>query len=87
MIIDEQGEKENVETLEYELSKGLIDFMHTSVPYTIKRLLVGDLKSIYVEGEENFMTITPNPFETDFECQSNSKKGGVRLTKNITFNW
>ena len=57
--------------IELELSKGLVEFMHTSVPCRIKRLLVADLKNIYVGGEENFRILKPNPFSDDFECQLN----------------
>lgn len=61
--------------------------MHTTVPYTIKRLLPADLKTIYVGSGENYIEVLPNPFQSDFECEGHSIKGGVRLTSNITFNW
>ncbi|KAL7295806.1 hypothetical protein TKK_0010856 [Trichogramma kaykai] len=78
-------EEENIDELEYELSKGLVEFMHTSVPYTIKRLLVADLKSIYVGCGENATVIEPNPFSLDFECVPHEKKGGIRVNKIITY--
>jgi hypothetical protein len=61
--------------------------MHTSVPYTIKRLLIADLKNIYVGKEENSTLLQPNPFSIDFECEPNNRKGGLRVTKQITYNW
>ncbi|XP_014214500.1 probable ATP-dependent RNA helicase DHX34 [Copidosoma floridanum] len=81
-----ESKEENIEELEYELSKGLVDFMHTSVPYTIKRLLAADLKNIYVGKEENSAVLQPNPFSVDFECVPHEKKGGMRASKYITFN-
>ncbi|XP_001604407.2 probable ATP-dependent RNA helicase DHX34 isoform X1 [Nasonia vitripennis] len=81
-----ENKLENIEELEHELSKGLVDFMHTSVPYTVKRLLAADLKRMYVGREENSTILIPNPFSSDYECQPHERKGGVRVTKQITFN-
>ncbi|XP_046484972.1 probable ATP-dependent RNA helicase DHX34 [Neodiprion pinetum] len=78
--------KKDTSQVEYELNQELIQFMHTTVPYTIKRLLPADLKIIYVGCGENYVEVKPNPFQSDFECETNSGKGGVRLTNNITFN-
>lgn len=61
--------------------------MHTTVPYTLKRLLPADLKTIYVESDENNILISPNPFQSDFVAVPNSIKGGVRVTNTITYNW
>ena len=82
-----ETKKENIEEMEYQVSKGLVGFMHTSVPYIIKRLLAADLKNIYVGGGENTTILQPNPFSSDFECVPHERKGGVRVTKQITFNW
>ncbi|XP_012261756.2 probable ATP-dependent RNA helicase DHX34 [Athalia rosae] len=78
--------KKNTSQIEYELSQELTQFMHTTVPYTIKRLLPADLKTIYVGRGENSDKIDPNPFQSEFDCEANPIKGGVRLTDNITFN-
>ena len=80
-------EKEDTSEMEYELSRDLVQFMHSTVPYTVKRLLVADLKSIYVGGGENETNVDPNPFNDNFSCTPNDAKGGVRLTNNITYNW
>lgn len=72
--------------IEYELNADLIEFMHTTVPYTIKRLLAADLKMIYVGQGENDRIISPNPFHEDFDVILNTNKGGIRLTSNITYN-
>ncbi|KAK0083179.1 hypothetical protein PV325_009214 [Microctonus aethiopoides] len=77
---------EDTSEIEYELSRELIEFMHTTVPYTVKRLLAADIKSIYVGEGENNKIIAPNPFQDDFPCVPNTIKGGVRLTNNITYN-
>ncbi|XP_058801679.1 probable ATP-dependent RNA helicase DHX34 [Phymastichus coffea] len=81
-----EDKKENIEEIEYELNKGLVEFMHTSVPYTVNRLLVAHLKNIYVRGDQNSTIINTNPFSTDFEVVPHEKKGGIRLTKQITYN-
>lgn len=61
--------------------------MHTTVPYTLKRLLPADLKTIYVGCGENNILIDPNPFQSDFVVIPNSIKGGVHVTNTITYNW
>lgn len=61
--------------------------MHTSVPYTIKRLLAADLKSMYIGRGENSIILEQNPFSTNFECLPHERKGGVQVTKQITYNW
>lgn len=61
--------------------------MHTTIPYTLKRLLPADLKAIYVGNGENCVSVDPNPFQSDFEVIPNVVKGGVRLTNAITYNW
>ncbi|XP_011500443.1 PREDICTED: probable ATP-dependent RNA helicase DHX34 [Ceratosolen solmsi marchali] len=82
----EEKKKEDIDNIEYELSRELVDYMHTSLPYTIKRLLTADLKNIYVGKEENVTILQPNPFSSDFKCEPHERKGGVRVTKQITFN-
>lgn len=72
--------------IDQKLSLELIEFMNTTVPYTIKRLLPADLKTIYVGKGENYVDINPNPFQNDFQCEANTMKGGVRLTNNINYN-
>lgn len=77
----------NIRKIEHELTQELIDYMHTTVPYVIKRLLLADLKAIYVGNGNNVVHIDPNPFKLDFKPICNSVKGGMYLTDNITYNW
>ncbi|XP_043272720.1 probable ATP-dependent RNA helicase DHX34 isoform X2 [Venturia canescens] len=81
---DEEAEIAN--QMEEELSVDLIQFMRTTIPYTVKRLLPADLKTIYVGRGENGMEIKPNPFQHDFKSFPNTTKGGVWLTQHITYN-
>ncbi|XP_066590433.1 probable ATP-dependent RNA helicase DHX34 [Prorops nasuta] len=76
---------EDFDKFEEDLTRDLIQYMHTTVPYTIKRLLPADLKTIYVGRGENNSLINPNPFQSDFQYIPNEKKGGVLLTNNITY--
>lgn len=73
--------------VEQSLTQELIEYMHTTVPYTIKRLLPADLKIIYIGNGNNDTSIEPNPFQSDFKSIANVIKGGVYLTDNITYNW
>lgn len=61
--------------------------MHTNIPYTIKRLLPADLKTIYVGSRNNDVIIEPNPFQSDFKSTPNVAKGGIYVTETITYNW
>ncbi|OAD52775.1 putative ATP-dependent RNA helicase DHX34 [Eufriesea mexicana] len=79
-------EKHDFSEFEYTLTQELIEYMHTTVPYTLKRLLPADLKTIYVGNSENSTLISPNPFQLDFIVIPNSIKGGVRVTNIITYN-
>lgn len=79
-------ENQDFSEFEYTLTQDLIEYMHTTVPYTLKRLLPADLKTIYVGCGENSILIDPNPFQSDFVVIPNSIKGGVRVTNTITYN-
>ncbi|KAG6801736.1 ATP-dependent RNA helicase DHX34 [Apis mellifera caucasica] len=68
------------------LIQKLIEYMHTTVPYTLKRLLPADLKIIYVGNGKNNILVDPNPFQSDFVITPNSVKGGVRVSNIITYN-
>ncbi|KAJ0175217.1 hypothetical protein K1T71_009358 [Dendrolimus kikuchii] len=72
--------------LQYELSCDISAYMNSEVYYTLKRLLLGDLKVMYVGNEEPHCAIDPNPFEEGFECHPHEKKGGIYITDNIVFN-
>lgn len=71
--------------VEQNLTRELIEYMHTTIPYTIKRLLSADLKMIYVGNNDT--SIDPNPFQPDFKSIPNVIKGGAYVTDNITYNW
>ncbi|XP_018342156.1 PREDICTED: probable ATP-dependent RNA helicase DHX34 isoform X2 [Trachymyrmex septentrionalis] len=68
------------------LTQELIEYMHTMIPYTIKRLLPADLKMIYVGNGCNDTSIEPNPFQPDFKSVPNTIKGGVFVTNSVTYN-
>ena len=80
------SEKKDFSEIEYTLTRELIEYMHTTIPYTVKRLLPADLKTIYVGSGENDMSINPNPFQPDFPVIANSIKGGARVTNIVTYN-
>jgi len=65
----------------------LIEYMYTTVPYTIKRLLPADLKMMYIGSGNNDADIGSNPFQSDFSITPNITKGGIYVTDNITYNW
>eukprot|EP00092_Neocalanus_flemingeri_P025076 GFUD01027192.1.p1 GENE.GFUD01027192.1~~GFUD01027192.1.p1 ORF type:complete len:1156 (+),score=356.79 GFUD01027192.1:283-3750(+) len=86
MIDNKETSKARQSELETRLSHGLVEFLHNDTVFSIKRLLPADLKELYVgpggntdsaEGEEN-------PFSSQ-QPVAHGKKGGVRLTKNITY--
>ncbi|KAL0125435.1 hypothetical protein PUN28_004512 [Cardiocondyla obscurior] len=79
-------ERKDFSKIEQSLMQELIEYMHTTVPYTIKRLLPADLKMIYVGNGNNNANIEPNPFQSDFKSIPNVIKGGTYLTDNITYN-
>ncbi|XP_076640084.1 putative ATP-dependent RNA helicase DHX34 [Colletes latitarsis] len=79
-------ERQDFNEIEQTLTQELIEYMHTTIPYTLKRLLPADLKNMYVGCEENNTSINPNPFQPDFTVIPNSTKGGVRVTNIITYN-
>ncbi|XP_029667899.1 probable ATP-dependent RNA helicase DHX34 isoform X3 [Formica exsecta] len=83
---DTNDETKDFSKIEQSLTQELIEYMHTTVPYTIKRLLPADLKMIYVGSGNNDTCIEPNPFQADFRSISNITKGGVHVTDSITYN-
>lgn len=82
----ENLERDSIE-VENELARDLVQFMNTNVPYTIKRLLPVDGSSMYVLEGSNAEVIEPNPFQVNFQVVPHKNKGGVRLTKYVTYNW
>lgn len=80
------SEKQDFSEIEYTLTQELIDYMHTTIPYTLKRLLPADLKTMYTGSNENNISIDPNPFQSDFAVIPNLIKGGVYVTNIITYN-
>lgn len=80
-------EKQITNETENQLVKELVEYMHTTVPYTIKQVLPAGLKSLYVGRGNNTDNIAPNPFQVDFQSIPNETKGGCYLTNRITYNW
>lgn len=83
----DNDERKDFSKVEQSLTQELIEYMHTTIPYTIKRLLPADLKMIYVGNGNNGTSIKPNPFQSDFESIPNVIKGGAYVTDSITYNW
>lgn len=81
----------NSKKLEAELWENLAVYMNSEVGYTLKRLLPGDLKTLYVGQEQNIedllVQLKPNPFNDEFECVPNVNKGGIYITENILYSW
>lgn len=73
--------------LEAEVCNDLVSFMMTEVFYSIQRLLAADFKVLYYGEGVNAHKINPNPLQEDFACTPDPRKGGVRLTPNITYDW
>ncbi|CAB3383855.1 Hypothetical predicted protein [Cloeon dipterum] len=78
----------SVETqqLEAEIGNDLTSFMMTEVFYAIQRLLAADIKVLYVGEGINECSVNPNPLQEDFTPVPDKKKGGTRLTPNVTYN-
>lgn len=81
----------NSKKLETELWENLALYMNSEVGYTIKRLLPGDLKTLYVGEDQNtdelLAQFKPNPFGEEFECVPSLNKGGIHITENILYSW
>lgn len=82
-----ETKKKSNKELQYELSTNLASYMTTDVNYTVKRLLPADLKILYNKAKEDIIypDINPNPFDENFSCFIDEKKGGVWLTDHIMF--
>lgn len=79
--------RQDFSAVERSLTRELIEYMYTTLPYTIKRLLPADLKSVYVGAGNNDASVQPNPFQADYSSAPNAAKGGVHVTGNVTYNW
>lgn len=81
----------NSKKLEADLWENLALYMNSEVGYTIKRLLPGDLKTLYVGEEQSIEDLLaqfkPNPFNDELECVPNVNKGGIYITENILYSW
>ncbi|KAK9503325.1 hypothetical protein O3M35_011924 [Rhynocoris fuscipes] len=78
-----QGES-SYNKLENSLSEGLLRFMNFSVDYSIRRLLMADLKTLYVGEGYNCYTGV-NPFLTEFSLSADVRIGGTLLTPYLTY--
>ncbi|XP_077256228.1 putative ATP-dependent RNA helicase DHX34 isoform X2 [Temnothorax americanus] len=79
-------ERKDFSKVEQSLTHDVIEYMHTTIPYTIRRLLPADLKIMYVGNGNNDTSIEPNPFHADFKSIPNIRKGGAYVTDSITYN-
>uniref|UniRef100_A0A1B6D6A9 RNA helicase n=1 Tax=Clastoptera arizonana TaxID=38151 RepID=A0A1B6D6A9_9HEMI len=79
-------EKESA-TTEKSLTQELISLMNSQINYSLRRLVAGHLKTIYLgpENSENIFTGT-NPFCPEFKIKANERLGGIYLTPYMTFN-
>lgn len=80
-------ERKDLSKVEQSLTQELIEYMHTTIPYTVRRLLPADLKMIYVGIGNNDESIEPNAFQSNFKSTPNVIKGGAYVTDSITYNW
>merc|ERR1719369_1580825 len=85
IITNKEISKVRQSELETRLSQGLVDFLHNDTVFSIKRLLPADLKEVYIGpgGNKLCMEGEENPFSG--EAIPHDKKGGIRLTENITY--
>ena len=73
--------------LEFLLSNGLVDFVHTETLFSMRRLLPGDLKVIY--NGQKVKNVSCNPIDdmaTHFTPIPNSEKGGIQLSNYLLYN-
>ncbi|TRY63932.1 hypothetical protein TCAL_10894 [Tigriopus californicus] len=78
------GEEQTI--LEAMLSKNLLDFMHTEILFSVKRLLPGDIKVLYLGPSKADLDVTENPFDNkEFQVHPHEKKGGMILTKYLVY--
>ncbi len=74
--------------LERRLSRGLLEFIHSETPFSLRRLLPGDVKVLYVGPGENCALPPPDGagvFDPDFDPRPNDKKGGFLLAEYLTY--
>lgn len=73
--------------LERRLSQGLVDFVHTETVFSVRRLLPGDVKIMFVGPGENPSSSGegPSPFDPEFDPRPNEKKGGVLMADYLTY--
>ena len=74
---------ENSAVLEKKLQAGLLDLVHNDTAYSVRRLLPADIKELYVGPQHGSPDLQDNPFG-EFQPEFHAKKGGTRLTRNIT---
>lgn len=86
--IEQQSDtKPRQRELERSLSNGLVEFLHTETVFSVKRLLPADIKVAYLGEGCGAVNVEENPFATlDWSAKPHEKKGGMRLTANLTYN-
>lgn len=85
-VRDDERHRAEMNTLEAKLSRGLVEFVHNTTVFSIKRLLPADLKVLYVGAGRNIETLEANPLGEDFGPSPHLTKGGMRLSANVTHN-
>jgi len=85
-VRDDERHRAEQNALEAKLSRGLVEFVHNTTVFSIKRLLPGDLKVLYVGAGRNMETLEANPLGEDFKPTPHLTKGGMRLSVNVTHN-
>ena len=85
-VRDDSRHKAEQAELETRLSRGLVEFVHNKTVFSMKRLLPADLKVLYVGPNRNVNMVDINPFEGGEEPKAHPRKGGLRLSPNVTYN-
>ncbi len=86
-LLDEDDDEDKQLKLEAKLSAGLMNFIHTEVVFSVKRLLPGDLKVMYYGLDRGLdVEVDENPFGDQEEVRPNETKGGLMLNDYLTYN-
>lgn len=85
---DPIGREEERKFLENKLSQGLMAFIHTEMPFTMRRLLPGDVKVLYTRTHSSATKeseLDENPFGSKDAVKRNDKLGGWNLTPFLVY--
>ncbi|XP_037929881.1 probable ATP-dependent RNA helicase DHX34 isoform X2 [Teleopsis dalmanni] len=80
IIFDKQNKRQS------EFLHFLFDYINLNIGYSIKRLLMADLKTLYTRKLiSGIHSVLINPFATDFQISPNKEKGGINVTENVVY--